>query len=385
MGALTRFIQRTRRLPVDTFKLSTSTTKVFFDIAIDNQPAGRIVFKVYDDLEQWTSPWSTSFLKLAESGQDKSAGRMNFIGSEFQRCGQGRGEATCFSTTGKSATDLFEMRKLWDFMLNEYAYVGEVEGDNPLVHDREGLLTAVTHVPERYLRKNDFIRQLISAPNDHADTMFGITYDPYPRMDGKFAVIGEILEGWDALIEIECACVQPLSYYYPNNQHLISLAEQTGMDQDPAFIERIAMGLQTDTYVEGHRDAQLAIDSGEFFQEPSDARSKAEDGELVRKSKQSEMYEDIPIAVRPALESAETAEIREREKWEAWDKKSQLDFHTINKSQAYLSMEKRNELINNPSIGPGPMTASATITNSGILKQDRNFISASLKNLLSSG
>ena len=46
----------------------------------------------------------------------------------------------------------------------------------------------------------------------------------------------------------------------------MSLAEQTGMSDDPAFIERIAMGLQTDTYVEGLRDAQLAIDSGEFFQ-----------------------------------------------------------------------------------------------------------------------
>ena len=55
------------------------------------------------------------------------------------------------------------------------------------------------------------------------------------------------------------------------------------------------------------------------------------------------MYEDIPFAVRSALESAETAQIREREKWEARDKKSQLDFHTINKAQGFLCMEKRNE------------------------------------------
>ena len=74
--------------------------------------------------------------------------------------------------------------------------------------------------------------------------MFGITYDAHADMDGKFQVIGEIEEGWDSLIEIECACVQPVAYYYPNNQHLMALAEQTGADKDPLLLERIALGLQ---------------------------------------------------------------------------------------------------------------------------------------------
>ncbi len=74
--------------------------------------------------------------------------------------------------------------------------------------------------------------------------MFGITYDAHTDMDGKFQVIGEIESGWDSLIEIECACVQPVAYYYPNNQHLMALAEQTGADRDPLLLERIAVGLQ---------------------------------------------------------------------------------------------------------------------------------------------
>ena len=74
--------------------------------------------------------------------------------------------------------------------------------------------------------------------------MFGITYDAHADMDGKFQVIGEIESGWDSLIEIECACVQPVAYYYPNNQHLMALAEQTGADRDPLLLERIALGLQ---------------------------------------------------------------------------------------------------------------------------------------------
>ena len=47
------------------------------------------------------------------------------------------------------------------------------------------------------------MRQLISQPNKHAETMFGIIYEPYELLDGRFQVIGEIIEGWDALIELE--------------------------------------------------------------------------------------------------------------------------------------------------------------------------------------
>lgn len=229
--------------------------------------------------------------------------------------------------------------------MRDYPYTENVDVQNPLVHNREGLLTAVTRIPERYIRKEDFMRQLISQPNRHGESMFGITYDSYSAMDGKFQVIGEIVEGWDTLIEIECACVQPISYFYPNNQHLIALAEQTGTQNDPVMIERIAMGLQTDTYVPGLIEAQLSIDAGDVkdshpsSNEPSDGRSV-----VPRPSRSREqLLKDIPIAVRPALESAETAALKEREKWEAWDKKSQLDTHSMNKFQGFSNLERKHE------------------------------------------
>ena len=113
--------------PQETFMYSTSTTKVFFDVAIDNQPAGRLVFKVYDDLEKWTAPFSTTFIKLAEMGKNRPQALSSFIGSEFQRCGQGRGSAVAFSTTGKSDVDLFEMRKLFEFMMHEVPFTNAIK------------------------------------------------------------------------------------------------------------------------------------------------------------------------------------------------------------------------------------------------------------------
>lgn len=305
-----------------------------------------------------------------------------FIGSEFQRAGLGRGEAVSFCSTGKTDVDLFELRKLWEFMLRAHPFK-EQNTENPLVHSREGLLTAVTRIPERYLRKEDFMRQLISGRNPHAETMFGITYDAHADMDGKFQVIGEIESGWDSLIEIECACVQPVAYYYPNNQHLMALAEQTGADRDPLLLERIAVGLQSDTYIPGMIDKQLALDAAEATHGADDENntSYSEKINLDERSlrsneeRKNEILKGVPVALRPTFESSETALEKEKEKWLAWEKKSELDIVTMNARQNFLNMEKKGEMINNPTIGPGPMTASATIVDCGILNRQKSLLS----------
>ena len=68
----------------------------------------------------------------------------------------------------------------------------ELDKANPLVHDRAGLLTALTAIPKRYMREDkDFMRQLISAPNFHHETLFCVTYDADPNKDGRFQVIGK--------------------------------------------------------------------------------------------------------------------------------------------------------------------------------------------------
>ena len=42
---------------------SQSTTRVFIDLEIDRQPAGRIIFKIYDDLPGFTSPYAQKFIQ----------------------------------------------------------------------------------------------------------------------------------------------------------------------------------------------------------------------------------------------------------------------------------------------------------------------------------
>ncbi|CAG5097554.1 Oidioi.mRNA.OKI2018_I69.XSR.g15126.t2.cds [Oikopleura dioica] len=348
MSALYKWLGRATMSRKSRKAISVSSTKVYFDIAVDEIPAGRIVFKIFDDLGEWTAPYCDNFLKLVSEGK--------FIGSEFQRAGLGRGEAVAFSTIGKSDVDLFELRKLWEFMLRAHPYL-EQNTDNPLVHNREGLLTAVTRIPERYLRKEDFMRQLISGRNPHAETMFGITYDAHADMDGKFQVIGEIEEGWDSLIEIECACVQPVAYYYPNNQHLMALAEQTGADKDPLLLERIALGLQSDTYIPGMIDRQLALDAAEeTTHSEADDENKTNYSEKINSEEKSlrsneqrkeEILKGVPVALRPTFESSETALEKEKEKWLAWEKKSELDIVTMNKRQNFLNMEKKDYLCSN--------------------------------------
>ena len=75
--------------------------------SVNGQPAGRLIFKIYDDLEEWTSPWAARFLNMATQKDTKK----NFIGSEFQRCGHGRGEATMFSVPGKKVFVNYTPRK----------------------------------------------------------------------------------------------------------------------------------------------------------------------------------------------------------------------------------------------------------------------------------
>ena len=97
---------------------------------------------------------------------------------------------------------------MYEKMQAEVKYLN-LEAENPLLHDREGLLTALTAIPQQYMREDkDFMRQLISGPNIHHESLFAITYDEEEKLDGRFQVIGEVERGWDTLVEIESACVQ---------------------------------------------------------------------------------------------------------------------------------------------------------------------------------
>ena len=230
-----------------------------------------------------------------------------------------------------------------------------VDVANPLRHDRAGLLTAMTALGPEHMREEiDFMRQLISGPNVHRESLFAITYEANEELNGRFQVIGEIESGWDTLVEVETACVQPLAYYYPNNQHLIAYLEQTGID-DPVAMERIALGLKTDSYVPGLFEQQLALD----------ADSTAKNDKI-----------HVPVALAQQLETREKMEMQEKEKQAAWEKLAELDVHSYNRAQKFPGLANPRELTTLPTIGPGPMTASAVITDCGIYEREKTFISS---------
>ena len=74
-------------------------------------------------------------------------------------------------------------------------------------------------------------------------------------------------------------------------------------------------------------------------------------------------------------------EMREKERQEALDRLAELDVHSMNKAQNFPSLTNPHEVSSLPTIGPGPMTASAVIVDCGILKEEKTFIS-SAKTLL---
>ena len=55
-------------------------------------------------------------------------------------------------------------------------------------------------------------------------------------------------------------------------------------------------------------------------------------------------------------------------------------FRSTQPKAAYIEL-KKDEKINLPTVGPGPMTASAIITNCGIYEKQMTFLSAPLDQL----
>jgi len=347
---------------------SSSSTRVFMNIEVDHQPVGRIIYKIYDDLPGFTSPYVENFMKRIESDDPD----ISFIGSEFQRCGTGRGEMALFSHSSKPSDQvhhLSDINRVYEAVLHSEAYTN-IDDRNPLIHDREGLLTAAVPLPESVWRTDvDFMRQLLARENLHKE-LYAITYDPDRRLDGKFQVIGEIQDGWTTLIEIETALVQPVSYYYPNNQHLLAYMEQTGEYDNPELIERIAMGLKSDSYVPGMMEAQIEIDSRSRLS--SSLTVHGDTAEVPYENvkddpKVKEALRNIPVAVQSQLETVDSMEAKEKERTIALDQRAELDIYGYNKAQKYPTLQNKGEQVSIPTVGPGPMTSSAIISNCGIL------------------
>ena len=152
--------------------LDTVTEKVYFDIEVDGEKAGRIVFGMFGDTVPKTVK---NFSTLAEgsAGVGNSGKPLHFKGSAFHRIIPGfmaqGGDFTNGNGTG-----------------GESIYGMKFQDENfNLKHSRPYLLSMAN-----------------AGPNTNGSQFF-ITFKETPWLDGRHTVFGEVLEGVDVVNALE--------------------------------------------------------------------------------------------------------------------------------------------------------------------------------------
>ncbi|KAG0174842.1 peptidylprolyl isomerase protein [Apophysomyces sp. BC1034] len=146
--------------------------KVFFDVAIQGKPAGRMTFKLFSDTVPKTAE-NFRALCTGEKGKGVSGKALHFKDSTFHRIIPG------FMAQGGDFT-------LGDGRGGESIYGQKFADENfTLKHTGRGVLSMAN-----------------AGPNTNGSQFF-ITFDKTPWLDGNHTVFGQLVEGNDVLQALE--------------------------------------------------------------------------------------------------------------------------------------------------------------------------------------
>ena len=152
--------------------MSNARTKVFFDISISGNPAGRIEFELFNDIVPKTAE-NFRALCTGEKGTGKSGKPLHFKGSVFHRV------IPQFMMQGGDFTQ-------GNGMGGESIYGAKFADENFQVKHTEKYLLSMAN----------------AGPNTNGSQFF-VTFIPTAWLDGKHVVFGKVVSGENVVNEIE--------------------------------------------------------------------------------------------------------------------------------------------------------------------------------------